>query len=263
LDDVRLKDRGAAWAVHFVGLLAGRHEAREALGDRVISMSSFLGAYFIRHGETAWSLTGQHTGRTDLGLTSEGEHQARELAPRLASQPFSEVWVSPLGRARQTCELAGLGRESRVEPDLAEWNYGEFEGRRSVDIRLEYPDWVIWRDGCPGGETPQDVSDRADRLIERLCKMTGMIALFSHGQFGSALAARWIGLPVLDGQHFALHPASISILGLDAHHLPTRVIALWNEVTPSRREKSAHEPASEHASEPSTEPVPVTGASER
>ncbi len=143
---------------------------------------------------------------------------------------FTHVLVSPRLRARRTCELAGCGAESVIEPDLAEWDYGDHEGRRSVDIRKEDPGWNIWRDGCPGGESPADVSARADRLIARLGTMRGTVALFSHGQFGAALAARWIGLALVEGQHFALHPASVSMLGCDTHHPGRRIIELWNEV---------------------------------
>ena len=187
----------------------------------------------IRHGETAWSLTGQHTGKTDLDLTANGEDQARSLAPRLQAMGFTQVLVSPRLRARRTCELAGLGAMAEVEPDLAEWDYGQHEGRRSVDIRLDDPDWDIWCDGCPGGESPADISARADRLIKRLIErlhpIGGTVALFSHGQFGVALATRWIELPMIEGQHFTLHPASVSLLGTNPHHADRRVIELWNE----------------------------------
>jgi probable phosphoglycerate mutase len=183
----------------------------------------------IRHGETAWSLSGQHTGKTDLDLTANGQDQARSLAPRLQAMGFTRVLVSPRLRARRTCELAGLGGMAEVEADLAEWDYGEHEGRRSADIRLNHPGWDIWRDGCPGGESPADISARADRLITQLHRMGGSVALFSHGQFGVALATRWIGLALIEGQHFTLHPASISLLGTHPQHQNRRVIELWNE----------------------------------
>jgi probable phosphoglycerate mutase len=182
----------------------------------------------VRHGQTAWSLSGQHTGVTDLGLTDEGEREARTLAPRLQGLAFSQVLVSPRLRARQTCELAGLGAASRVDPDLAEWDYGRYEGLRSVDIRREHPDWNIWRDGCPGGESPDDVAARADRLISRCAGIAGPVAVFSHGQFGTALAMRWIGSDVLDGQHFMLHTASMSLLSTDPHAFDRRTIETWN-----------------------------------
>ncbi len=183
----------------------------------------------VRHGETAWSLSGQHTGLTDLALTAHGEDQARDLEPRLRSLGFTHVLVSPRLRARQTCELAGFGAASKIEPDLSEWDYGHYEGLRSVDIRRESPGWNIWRDGCPGGESPADVRARADRLIARLGTMQGTVALFSHGQFGAALAVRWIGLALVEGQHFALHAASVSLLGIDPHHPDRRTIESWNE----------------------------------
>ncbi|MBC7437841.1 MAG: histidine phosphatase family protein [Bdellovibrionales bacterium] len=183
----------------------------------------------VRHGETAWSLTGQHTGLTDLALTPVGEEQSRGLVVRLQSVGITRVLVSPRLRTRQTCNLAGLGAGSEIEPDLAEWDYGDFEGRRSADIQRDHPGWNIWRDGCPGGESTADIVIRADRLIARLAKMKGSVALFSHGQFGAALAARWIGLALIEGQHFTLHPASVSLLGTDAHHADRRVLKLWNE----------------------------------
>lgn len=184
----------------------------------------------VRHGETAWSLTGQHTGLTDLGLTAQGEVESRALAPRLRVLAFAQVLVSPRLRARQTCELAGLGTASTIEPELSEWVYGHYEGLRSADIRKDTPDWNIWRDGCPGGESPADVSARADRLIASLCDLQGTVALFTHGQFGAALAARWIGLKLVEGQHFALNTGSVSLLGIDPHHPDRRIIELWNEV---------------------------------
>jgi probable phosphoglycerate mutase len=184
--------------------------------------------WFVRHGETAWSLSGQHTGRTDIPLTEHGETEARELGVRIRHIAFSHVLTSPRQRARRTCELAGLGRTAVVEPDLSEWDYGDYEGQLSADIRKLRPNWDVFQDGCPGGETPEQVSVRADRLIARLAALSGNVALFSHGQFGPALAARWIGLPVRDGAHFSLGPASLSILAHNPHHPDVRVIELWN-----------------------------------
>lgn len=186
--------------------------------------------YLIRHGETAWSLSGQHTGRTDVPLTAHGEDQARELVPLLAQIQFACVLTSPRQRARRTCTLAALGPAAKTEPDLAEWDYGDYEGELTVDIRSRRPGWNVFRDGCPGGELPAAVSDRADRLITRLCTMEGNVALFSHGEFGCVLAARWIGLPVIEGQHFSIDPASLGILGVNPTHPDVRVIALWNAV---------------------------------
>ena len=189
-----------------------------------------LRLYLIRHGETEWSLSGRHTGRTDIALTRNGEGEARELGKRLLDIPFAHVLSSPLRRALQTCELAGLDQVPEMEPDLAEWDYGDYEGRRSADIRIQRPDWNVYRDGCPGGEIPEQVSARADRLLARLRRLEGNIALFTHGQIGSALAARWIGLALGEAQHLALGTASLSILALDPHHPGVPVISLWNEL---------------------------------
>ena len=187
-----------------------------------------LHLYLIRHGETAWSLTGQHTGTTDIPLTAHGEDEARALGRRLREIPFARVLSSPRIRARQTCALTGLEAEAEIEPDLVEWDYGDYEGKRSVDIRKDRPGWNVYRDGCPGGETPVQISDRADQLIKRLRGLDGNVALFSHGQFGSVLAVRWIGLPMVAGQHFSLGEASLSILSDDPHHPEVPVISLWN-----------------------------------
>jgi probable phosphoglycerate mutase len=194
--------------------------------------------YLIRHGETEWSISGQHTGRTDIPLTTHGEEEARTLAPLLREVDFARVLTSPRRRARRTCELAGLGSVSKVEPDLAEWDYGEYEGQRTVDVREGRPDWNVFRDGCPGGETPAQVSDRADRLIARLLAVGGNIALFSHGQFGCVLAVRWIGMPTIEGQHFMLSAASLSVLGFEPTHPDVPVIALWNAVPAPKSEAS-------------------------
>ena len=187
-----------------------------------------LHLYLVRHGETAWSLTHQHTGRTDIPLTEHGEGEAQQLGKRLSGTKFGHVFSSPSRRARRTCALVGLDQDAEIEMDLAEWNYGDYEGRCSADIRRGRPDWNIFRDGCPGGETPGQVSGRADRLIAHLRKLDGNIALFSHGQFGCVLASRWIGLPVIEGPHFVLGTASLSILGYNPDHPAVPVISLWN-----------------------------------
>jgi broad specificity phosphatase PhoE len=184
----------------------------------------------IRHGQTAWSLSGQHTGRTDIPLTRAGELEVKALAPFLRADRFSAVLTSPLLRARQTCALAGMSSGAIIEPDLIEWNYGDYEGRRSVDIRRERPGWAIYRDGCPGGESPAEVSARADRVIGKLDEFGSSIALFSHGQFACSLAARWVGLDIIEAEHLALDTASISILGHSRSRPGTRVIELWNFV---------------------------------
>ena len=187
--------------------------------------------YLIRHGETAWSLTGQHTGRTDLPLTEQGEQDARELAERLRVVTFSRVFTSPRKRARRTCELVGQDGVAEIEPDLAEWDYGDYEGQRSVDIRKGRPDWNLFHDGCPRGESPAQISERADRVIARFRALEGNIAIFSHGHFGRVLAARWIGLPVGQAQHFLLSTASLSILGYEPNLAAESAIVLWNAVS--------------------------------
>jgi len=196
----------------------------------VTGTSEPLAIYLIRHGETAWSLTGQHTGRTDLPLTAHGEAQSRALAPSLHDIAFAHILTSPLQRARQTCALTGLASASVVEPDLTEWNYGDYEGQLSVDIRKTRPGWSLFDDGCPGGETPNEVAARADRLITKLGGLTGNVALFSHKQFGCSLAVRWIDLAIAEGQRLALDTASLSVFSTDDHHVGTRLIDLWNFV---------------------------------
>ena len=192
-----------------------------------------LRVYFVRHGETEWSLSGQHTGITDIPMTAHGEAEVRALRPWLSQIQFELVLTSPRQRARRTCELVGLGQVAEIEPDLAEWDYGDYEGQLSSGIRQKRPDWNAFRDGFPHGETPTDISDRADRLIARVCTMNGNVALFSHGEFGLAVAARWIGLKVIEGQHFSIGTASLNILSFNPAHPEVRVIALWN-ATPRR-----------------------------
>lgn len=187
-----------------------------------------LRLYLIRHGETAWSISGRHTGRTDIALTAHGKDQARELAQGLRGIQFGHVLTSPRRRARRTSELAGLAATAVIEPDLAEWDYGDYDGQRSVDIRKLRAGWNVFRDGCPNGEMPEQVADRADRLIARIRTLEGNIALFSHGQFGCVLAARWIGLPLVEAQHLAFAAAALSILGHEPHHPEVAVIAMWN-----------------------------------
>ena len=184
--------------------------------------------YVIRHGQTEWSISGRHTGRTDIPLTAHGEDEARALRPWLFRIGFAHVFCSPLQRARRTCELAGLDGHAEIEPDLAEWDYGDYEGRRSADIRIGRPGWNTFRDGCPGGEMPEQVVARADRVVARLTALQGNVALISHGEFSLVLAARWIGLPVMEGQHFLLGTASLGILGGNPAHPEVPVIALWN-----------------------------------
>jgi probable phosphoglycerate mutase len=182
----------------------------------------------IRHGATTWSVTGQHTGRSDMPLTGEGEQQARQLAVILQRTAFAHVLTSPLVRARRTCELAGLGAAARVDPRLVEWDYGDYEGLTLAQIRAARPGWAVYRDGGPGGESPADVSRRADLVIADLRQLEGLVAVFSHGHFLRSLATRWIGLPIAEGQHLNLDTASLSILGYDHRDAAMPVISLWN-----------------------------------
>jgi broad specificity phosphatase PhoE len=182
-----------------------------------------------RHGETAWSLSGQHTGLTDLPLTPNGERNARRLGERLKGMTFARVFTSPLQRAARTCELAGFGAVAETDPDLVEWNYGQYEGRRSAEILAERPDWQLFRDGCPGGESPAQVGERADRVVQRVRAVPGNVLLFSSGHFIRVLAARWLALgPEPAGRYFLLTTASLSALGYE-HKLSQPVIRLWND----------------------------------
>jgi broad specificity phosphatase PhoE len=185
--------------------------------------------YLARHGETAWTVSGQHTGVTDLPLTAPGEVQARQLGERLAGLMFASVLTSPLRRAVRTCELAGFGSAARVEPDLREWNYGAYEGLTSVEIRNERPDWQLFRDGCPGGESPDQVGERADRVARRVRAMGGDVLLFSSGHFLRVFAARWLELEPGAGRHFLLGTASLSAVGYE-HDRSEPAIRLWNEI---------------------------------
>jgi len=180
----------------------------------------------VRHGETEWTISGRHTSCTDIVLTERGRRQAEEVAARLGDREFKVVLTSPLQRAVQTCGLAGFGDAAEPSADLVEWDYGSFEGRTTAEIRAEVPDWSLWADGVPGGETAAQVGARADRVIERLLQVDGDALLFSHGHFSRALAARWIGLDVGAGRLFALAPASISILGWEREQ---RVLNRWND----------------------------------
>ena len=184
--------------------------------------------YLARHGETAWSLSGQHTGLTDLPLTERGERNARRLTESLKGISFAKVFSSPLQRARRTCELAGFGDRAEIDRDLLEWNYGEYEGRRTADIHKERPDWQLFSDGCPGGESPQEVGARADRVIKRMREIPSNVLIFSSGHFLRVLTARWLGLEPLGGEYFLLSTASLSALGYE-HNLSHPVIRLWND----------------------------------
>ena len=185
--------------------------------------------YLARHGETAWSLTGQHTGLTDLPLTEAGERNACRLAERLKGLNFVKVFTSPLKRAVRTCELSGFREVAEIDRDLVEWNYGEYEGRRGAEIRAERPDWQLFRDGCPGGESPQQVAARADRVVNRVRVLQGDVLLFSSGHFIRVLAGRWIGIEsTVHARSFMLSTASLSALGYE-NDLSRPVIRLWND----------------------------------
>ena len=184
--------------------------------------------YLARHGETAWSVTGRHTGLTDLALTPRGERDAHRLRHRLEGLAFAKVFTSPLQRARRTCELAGFGAVAEVESDLVEWNYGDYEGRRSDAIRAERPGWQLFRDGCPGGESPIEVGARADRVIRRARAAEANVLLFSSGHVLRVLAARWLDLAPADGRYLLLDTAGLCVLGYE-HDVSQPVIRLWNE----------------------------------
>lgn len=185
--------------------------------------------YLARHGETAWSLTGQHTGLTDLPLTEQGEHTARRLGARLSGLTFAKVSTSPLQRAAKTCELAGFGALAEVDPDLVEWDYGQYEGRRGTEIRAERPEWNLFRDGCPGGESPAQAAARADRVVNRIRAIQGDVLLFTSGHFIRVLACRWLGLePTANSRYFMLSTASLSALGYE-DSLSRPVIRFWND----------------------------------
>lgn len=184
--------------------------------------------YVVRHGETAWSLSGQHTGLTDLPLTERGERNARRLGERLSGLTFARVLTSPLQRAARTCELAGFGSSAEIDRDLLEWNYGKYEGRTSDDIHAERPDWQLFRDGCPGGETPSLIGARADRVVSRVRAVQGNVLLFSSGHILRVLASRWLGLEPGAGRYFLLSTASLSELGYE-HERSRLVIRLWND----------------------------------
>jgi broad specificity phosphatase PhoE len=184
--------------------------------------------FVVRHGATEWSKSGQHTGRTDLPLLPEGREKAATLAPVLAPITFSRVLCSPRQRARTTCELAGFGDRMEIIDDLAEWDYGDYEGLTSDQIHRDRPDWLIWRDGCPGGESPEQIAARADRVIDAALSGSGSedpVILFGHGHILRVVALRWLGFAMEAGLRFALSPATISKLG---HEHADRALEIWN-----------------------------------
>ncbi|MDX0423125.1 histidine phosphatase family protein [Sinorhizobium medicae] len=184
-----------------------------------------MNVFVIRHGETEWSLSGQHTGTTDIPLTDSGRRQAERMRPVLARHTFALVLVSPMQRARETCDLVGLGAAAIGDPGLLEWNYGEYEGHTPQQIQAKRPGWLIFRDGCPGGETPSQVGARVDQVVTRVRAAKGDVALFAHGHVLRVLAARWIGLPPRAGQHFLLNTGTLSVLTY-YHEVPA--VRVWN-----------------------------------
>lgn len=183
----------------------------------------------VRHAQTAWSLTGQHTGTTDLPLTDEGRALTQHLRRRLAGETFDRVLTSPLQRAAETCRIAGFGAEASLRDDLAEWDYGAYEGRTTAEIRADHPGWDLWRDGAPGGESPADVSRRMDRVVAELlktCEHGGDVLVFGHGHGLTALTVRWLGLAIEHGHHFRLGTGAVSVLGWKREF---RVLEVWND----------------------------------
>jgi probable phosphoglycerate mutase len=184
--------------------------------------------YLARHGETEWAVSGRHTGRTDVPLTERGVRNARRLGDRLKGTTFTMVFTSPLQRARRTCELAGYGAAAEADGDLVEWDYGRYEGLTTPEILARRPDWQLFRDGCPGGESPAQVAERADRVVRRVREVNANVLLFSSGHFLRVLAARWLGLDPAAGRYFLLGTASLSALGYD-HNASEPAIRLWND----------------------------------
>jgi probable phosphoglycerate mutase len=184
-----------------------------------------VNVFAIRHGETAWSLNGQHTGTTDIPLTDNGRRLAERMRPVLGATAFELVLCSPMQRARDTCELAGLGDKAVIDADLVEWNYGEYEGLTTKQIQKTSPGWLIFRDGCPGGEAPEQVGARVDRVIARLRGADGDIALFAHGHVLRVFVARWIGLPASGGQHFLLNTGTLCVL---SYYREIPAVRIWN-----------------------------------
>jgi len=185
--------------------------------------------YMARHGNTAWTRTGQHTGLTDLPLTPDGERNAQRLGERLKGMTFAKVFTRPLQRGSRTCELSGFGAGAETDRDLVEWDYGKYEGLTSAQIRQQRPDWDLFRDGAPGGESPEQIGERADRVVERVRRVSGNVLLFSSGHFIRVFTARWLGLgPGVGGRYFLLSPASLSAVSYE-HNLSRPVIRLWND----------------------------------
>jgi len=234
-DDVGANAQDGGTTLRSISDIQQRNASRTAVKNRFQQMEvnvptsqALQVVYLARHGETAWTLSGQHTGLTDLPLTERGERNARRLQERLHGLTFAKVLTSPLQRARRTCELAGFGGVAEIDGNLVEWNYGEYEGRRAEEIHSERPDWQLFRDGCPGGESPREVGARADSAIKRIRAIEGNVLLFSSGHFLRVLAARWVGLEPGAGRFFLLSTASLSALSY-AHNLSQPAIRLWDD----------------------------------
>lgn len=202
--------------------------------------------FLVRHGETEWSLNGRHTGRSDIPLTDKGREVARQWRPFAAARSFALVLTSPLVRARETCELVGLGERAQIDHDLREWDYGEYEGLTPQEIRARRPDWMVFRDGCPGGDTAAEIGARVDRVIARFRAAAGDVAVFAHGHILRVLGARWLGLPASSGSHFLLDTATVCVLS-DYHGVPA--IRRWN--APLWRAPAPPEPDEDSQSDPS------------
>jgi broad specificity phosphatase PhoE len=190
--------------------------------------------YLARHGDTAWTENGRHTGRTDLPLNEHGEEHARQLGERLRGFSFARVFASPLIRVKKTCELAGFSAAAEIDADLVEWDYGKFDGRTTADILKEWPDWEMFRDGCPGGESADDVAARADRFIAKVQKIDGDVLAFSSGHMIRMIAGRWVGLAPAGGRAFFCRPASVGVLGFEHDRRDQPVLRLWNYVSEPR-----------------------------
>jgi len=237
-DEKRKTGRGAGECLTCCRQLAGSPVATDAFFCQQDAGSTFKKQklmskklpilYLARHGETTWSLSGQHTGLTDLPLTERGERNARELGERLRGLTFTKVFTSPLQRAAKTCELTGFGAVAETDRDLVEWDYGAYEGLKSAEIHAQRPGWNIFRDGCPNGESPAQIIARADRVVQRVRAVGGDVLVFSSGHFLRSLVTRWLGLDLCDGNRFLLSTTSLSLLSYE-HNLSEPAVKLWND----------------------------------
>jgi broad specificity phosphatase PhoE len=192
--------------------------------------TDFPRLFLARHGDTPWTVSGQHTGRTDLPLNSQGEQNARQLGERLRANSYTRVFTSPLQRASKTCKLAGFGDRAEIDSDLLEWDYGAFEGKTTDQILEAHPGWQLYRDGCPNGESPDEVAARANRFLARVRDIQGDVLAFSSGHIIRMIAARWLGLPAASGRYFYCRPASVGVLGYEHNSYDEPIIRAWNYV---------------------------------